>query len=92
MKIVKVFFLSIFAFLLITSNLHSQTEQLNKVLRSNFQITFPSLEKGIDKSAFEKESFENHSNQILKRIDFDSTSVIDSVIVTRENGDKGKYT
>jgi len=91
MKFVRALFLLIIVFLLITSNLHSQTEQLHKVLRSNFQDTFHSLEKCIDKSVFEKESFENYSNRILKRVDFDSTSVVDSVIVTKENGDKEKH-
>ena len=66
MKVAKVSFLSIIAFLLTTSNLYSQTERLNNLLRNNFNDAFLSLEKGIDKSVFEKESFENHSNQILK--------------------------
>ena len=76
MKFVRALFLLIIVFLLISSNLYSQTEQLHKVLKSNFQDTFPSLEKGIDKSVFE-----NHSSKILKTATFDSTFVVDSVIV-----------
>ena len=91
MKIVKVSFLLMITFLLATSNLHSQTEQINQVLRNNFIDTSPSLDKGIDKGVFEKEGFENHSNQIFKARTFDSTSVVDSVFETSESGSKSKH-
>ena len=94
MKFVRASFLLMIIFLLATSNLNSQTEQLNHLLRSNFNDAFPTHEKGIDNNVFEKESFENHSNQILKTATFDSTSVVDSVIIrsAQYGTDKESYT
>ena len=78
MKFVKALFLSIIITLLISSNLHSQTEQFNKVLRNNFKDTFTTPGKTIENNRINKESFENQSNQILKAATFDSTSVVKS--------------
>jgi len=91
MKFGKVFFLLIITFLLTTSNLHSQAEQLNKVLRSNFKDSFLSLEGNLDKGVFEKESFENQLNKIIYTQNFDSTTIIDSIIMNPVNGSKVKY-
>jgi len=79
--------LSIVVVLFACSNLYSQSERLDELLKHKNSDQYLSYEEGVDKSVFE-----NRSNQILKVRTFDSTSVVDSVIVTRENGDKGKYT
>jgi len=79
--------LSIIVILFAVSNLYSQTERLDELLKHKSSDQFLSYEEGVDKSVFE-----NHSNQILKTATFDSTSVVDSVIVTNKNGDKKNHT
>ena len=72
--------------LLTVTNLYSQPERLDELLKNKIKDPLFQNEEGFNKSVFE-----NHSNQILKTAIFDSTSVVDSVIFTRENGDNLFY-
>ena len=78
--------LSIIVILFAVTNLYTQTERLGELLKNNIKDPFFQNEEGFDKGVFE-----NHSNQILKTNTFDSTSVVDSVIVTKGIGDIEKH-
>jgi len=76
--------------LFMVGNLYSQVNQLNKAPRNIFEDSFPTHEKGIDNNDFEKNSLENYFDQILSTRIFDSTSVVDSVIIKSAQYDTEK--
>ncbi len=88
MNSTKLLFLSFFGFLLIVSNIYSQTDRFDELLQNHnnrliyskhidLMDVFPNIEKS------ENQIFRNMQKQ-----DFDSSSVVDSVITKDPNGDK----
>ncbi len=78
-------------FLLVSTN-YSQTEHINDVLISEINNSFFHHENWTEKNVFENDGFKNHPNKICKVENFDSTSVIDSVITIKVDGSMAKFT
>ena len=91
MKIVKVFFLSMIAFLLSTSSIYPQDLQCNFKFGNEAPPSKINLNNVNDKSRILNESSENRHYTIRNKNDSGSNYVVDSVITTRGEGVIVKY-
>ena len=81
MKIVKVSFLLIIAFLLTTLNIYSQLGRASDLINSGFTFKSPSNERKFDANILKTKSIENQLNKANHVQVFDSTSLVDSIFV-----------
>ena len=73
------------------SNIYSQTERFDKLSENRINKPLQNKHKVLTDDIRNNEIFTKGIVRTIQKQDFDSTSVVDSVIVTNENGDKEKH-
>ncbi len=91
----KFHFLSFFVFLFIISNVYSQTENLDELFPNHNNIPIHIKHKAIMEDFQFNEESGSHTYRDLQKQEYDSSSVVDSIISIDSNGDnseRGNYT
>ena len=89
MNLFRIFFLSFFISIVISSNLFSQSDKYNALI-SEVLNTYK-LSPSVNAENFIKSLYHKNGVTDKKRTKSGSLSVVDSVIITNEYGDKEKY-
>ena len=91
MNSIKFYFLLSFSFLLIVSNIYSQTERFDELLENRINKPLHNTHNDIMDDFPNSEKYENRTFVTMKKQVYDSSSVIDSVVSIQANGAKSKY-